>query len=820
MTACCIFFYLSQQGAYEEFCLQKQRREKRLKNAIEPLFSGTASRIANSQPRLKALKIIFTPYLHKLKDALTKGNLSDFKNCDPPLKEVTGIIIANRGRPVMELGMDTSPFLPPDWQSPFFFGLMHGSPILEKRIGYFYPRPVSAEVFNAFAEELQVMKNSCGIFAWTFMKHKNKALLILINLDRLSSEKLAEMLQLHFAGLYKDNKAPKIPWGILVSFSLILALTGSLLNWIELAGRYFSFRLGLLLIVVFLTIQFFTFNFFTALAETRKKLLLEEERENITRILKGWEQDFEPATDRLAGKLLHNFRQNNNLQTREWPEQINIARSSLNGFLQLHPEEMEPAIETFFAFVIPNALLNHPRCPPLNPQELTERFETPRFAELRKLLFDKKSKNSEFKGLLLDSARFMPVRMGQKEFLWLFTIPDNQNKMLENFAIIYPREAFVENHIREMSEKQLKLNPGLAVAIKNDKIYGDTQRLNRHPDLMDWAFDNEGVAGIGHEENGLVIGLSLNSALYKSRFFFLIPAIHLTQNLNQIRQHRNICLLLILLISPVVWFFLARRLLQPVKKLEKGFAAVMQDDFSFRLPESGQDESSSLLQSFNSMNSSLAEKRKLAPFVALQLLRLFIRKDGGIEPIIECRAAVVFSDIRSFTTISENYQPEEIVGMLNDYFTIWQKTVEKNGGIIEKFIGDAVVCIFPESLSTEYNQSAVRTASSVMQSLIDFNATRQKQGLFTIQNGIGITSGHISTGIIGNETKKHFFADGHSVEFAEELEAESKNAVYTKILVDENIVTHCGDMANFQPHKSSSPKFAGVYELAEFLKDE
>ena len=113
----------------------------------------------------------------------------------------------------------------------------------------------------------------------------------------------------------------------------------------------------------------------------------------------------------------------------------------------------------------------------------------------------------------------------------------------------------------------------------------------------------------------------------------------------------------------------------------------------------------------------LREKAELSSFVAENILSLMSDENGGLKDQVEGNAAVLFSDIRSFTTISETHDALEVVEMLNEYFEIWQKAVQKRGGVIERFIGDAVVVIFFEQFSNQYHQDAVQCALDVMEKM-------------------------------------------------------------------------------------------------------
>jgi class 3 adenylate cyclase len=232
------------------------------------------------------------------------------------------------------------------------------------------------------------------------------------------------------------------------------------------------------------------------------------------------------------------------------------------------------------------------------------------------------------------------------------------------------------------------------------------------------------------------------------------------------------------------FILLSRLLLLPLAFLQKGLRSLLDGRYDSAVPVKMSDERGVCLNSFNFMNSELKQREKLMPFVAGQVLRLFSADDGSLRDFIQDEACVVFSDIRSFTTISEQQEPEKIVEMLNDYFTIWQSVVEKYDGIIERFIGDAIVVIFFRRFSERYAQDAVNSACEVMQALADFNHQRDLSGLFTIKNGIGVACGEIGFGILGDEKRRHFFAMGEAVKKAEELEAATKKGRFTHIFAD------------------------------------
>ncbi len=196
------------------------------------------------------------------------------------------------------------------------------------------------------------------------------------------------------------------------------------------------------------------------------------------------------------------------------------------------------------------------------------------------------------------------------------------------------------------------------------------------------------------------------------------------------------------------------------------------------------DEFFVLLQTVHACESELKQKQSLTPFVAQKLLKLLTREDGSLNQKFSGMATIVFSDIRSFTTISESESAENIVTMLNEYFDLWQTSVDYFGGITERFIGDAIVIVFPSALDPHHAQTAVDCSLRLLDKLNKLNHDRRNRQQFLIQNGIGIASGPITTKIIGTSSKRHLVSIGDCVELAETLEALTKTH-QTSLLCDQ-----------------------------------
>ncbi|MBU1108249.1 MAG: GAF domain-containing protein [Candidatus Riflebacteria bacterium] len=147
--------------------------------------------------------------------------------------------------------------------------------------------------------------------------------------------------------------------------------------------------------------------------------------------------------------------------------------------------------------------------------------------------------------------------------------------------------------------------------------------------------------------------------------------------------------------------------------------------------------------------------------------------------------SILFSDIRSFTTISEQLGPQETVLMLNDYFTSMVDIVFHHGGILDKFIGDAILAVFGAPFSTgEDAERALSTAIDMMRALKRFNADRMLKDKQTINIGIGIATDNVLVGNIGSMKRMDYTVIGDGVNLASRLESATK-FYHADILISE-----------------------------------
>lgn len=144
---------------------------------------------------------------------------------------------------------------------------------------------------------------------------------------------------------------------------------------------------------------------------------------------------------------------------------------------------------------------------------------------------------------------------------------------------------------------------------------------------------------------------------------------------------------------------------------------------------------------------------------------------GGKKAVV----TVLFSDIRGFTSMSEKMSAQEVSQLLNEYFSEMEPIVAKYNGIINKFIGDAVMAVFGEPIQDDLHPlNAVRCGYEMLEKVSELDTKWQKEGKPTIQIGIGINTGEVFVGNIGSEKRMEYTVIGDTVNLASRLEGYNK----------------------------------------------
>ncbi|MDH5577672.1 MAG: adenylate/guanylate cyclase domain-containing protein [Betaproteobacteria bacterium] len=184
--------------------------------------------------------------------------------------------------------------------------------------------------------------------------------------------------------------------------------------------------------------------------------------------------------------------------------------------------------------------------------------------------------------------------------------------------------------------------------------------------------------------------------------------------------------------------------------------------------------------------------RFVNPYVVRELL-----ERGGLEGAGQTReVTLLFSDIRGFTTLSESRRPEEVVDILNRYFTRQVEVIFRHGGSLDKFIGDAIMAFWGAPLDDpKHAQHAVACALEMADELLAFREELGDAGK-AFDVGIGLHSGPAVVGLIGSERRREYTSIGDTVNLASRIEGLTKDAG-RRILVSRDTMERCAGAFDF-----------------------
>ncbi len=165
-----------------------------------------------------------------------------------------------------------------------------------------------------------------------------------------------------------------------------------------------------------------------------------------------------------------------------------------------------------------------------------------------------------------------------------------------------------------------------------------------------------------------------------------------------------------------------------------------------------------------------AISRLFGQFVSPEVKDKILRERGAV--VGERKdIAILFCDLRGFSSLSETLSPEEMVVQLNEYFDRMATAIESEGGVIDKFIGDAVMAVFGGVLAVANPCESAINAARKMRGILELlNSERAGRGLAPLVNGVGVHYGPALIGAIGSAERKDFTAIGDSVNIASRLE--------------------------------------------------
>jgi class 3 adenylate cyclase len=277
---------------------------------------------------------------------------------------------------------------------------------------------------------------------------------------------------------------------------------------------------------------------------------------------------------------------------------------------------------------------------------------------------------------------------------------------------------------------------------------------------------------------------------------YLLSA-NLDQALLTFKQLQQQVLLIgsgILLVGALLFMLISQRITRPLRLITQGTLEIKNGNYQHRIDYQNADEVGQLAGAFNVMAGDLQEKELIRstfnkyvdPAIVSELLSQPDKLRLGGE---RKEQSVLFSDIAGFTNFSEKLPAEALITVLNDYLSAMTLEISREHGILDKFIGDAIMAFWsPQLCDGNHAISACRTALAMQKRLRQLRPEWLANGAPEINVRIGIATGAMIVGNIGSEQARSYTCIGDKVNYSSRLEGLNKH-YGTEIMIDQQTAT-------------------------------
>jgi len=232
------------------------------------------------------------------------------------------------------------------------------------------------------------------------------------------------------------------------------------------------------------------------------------------------------------------------------------------------------------------------------------------------------------------------------------------------------------------------------------------------------------------------------------------------------------------LVALLLSLLVAAGIAKPLERLRLATREVADENFSHRVPIKGADEFSALGLAFNNMMQGLEEKQVIRDALDKSVSREIashLLDHGAVLGGESLDSSVLFADIRGFTELSERLTESQLIELLNRYFSKMNVCILSHDGVIDKFIGDAIMAIFGAPIKTpDHALSALTAALDMIVALDDFNNDIGERYGCQLRIGVGINTGRVVAGVVGSPDRMNYTVLGDQVNIASRIEGLSK----------------------------------------------
>jgi adenylate cyclase len=289
-------------------------------------------------------------------------------------------------------------------------------------------------------------------------------------------------------------------------------------------------------------------------------------------------------------------------------------------------------------------------------------------------------------------------------------------------------------------------------------------------------------------------GKKILAPIIKFRFYYAIAG--------------TLCIALILLLIR----YMGGKMVRSIGQISKAAEEVAGGDYGEPLPVKTSDEIGQLAQSFNTMVRGLKERdfisNTFGRYVDQEIARELMRRPEASRLGGEKReVAILMSDLREFTPLSETLSPDVTIRMLNRYFSRIIETIQKHQGIIVDFFGDALLVFFDplEGLVAPIINRSISCALEMQRIMEAFNAENRAEDLPELKMGIGLNVGEVVVGNIGSETRAKYGIVGSAVNVTQRIQSEAEGG---EVVISQSVYSAAPDRLTIK--KSFEARLKGI----------
>ncbi|HEY3805103.1 MAG TPA: adenylate/guanylate cyclase domain-containing protein [Kofleriaceae bacterium] len=343
---------------------------------------------------------------------------------------------------------------------------------------------------------------------------------------------------------------------------------------------------------------------------------------------------------------------------------------------------------------------------------------------------------------------------------------------------------------------QAKINGELALEVTNQKTHGG----QRYTEFATDKFPAAGLAVATDRpavyESGATWALAtfvpkaISDSEQRVELRFA-AALDVSAIKRIVRNHLMIAAMIVLgtaIIALSIGWRLASRMATALARVNAAMRRLEQQEYVKVEAVRTGDELEDLANGFNSMVDGLRERDKLRVTMGKYMTEEVLEHvlNGAVElggKTIDL--TILFCDLRDFTTLSEKRTAQQIVALLNEYFTHMVDCVMAEGGVVDKYIGDNIMAVFGAPVTRPDDaQRAVRAAVRMRAALAELNESFTARGMEKLRFGIGLHSGEVVAGNIGSARRMEYTVIGDAVNLASRLESKTKELA-TDIIISE-----------------------------------